>query len=106
MILSSVSVLGLTIDYGKCPCFWYIREPLTGTLGPYAFMDIFDRMHVCNHTDEEGRYAYKVGISKTPLPPIVLTPWLPQFQPEMMWVLLLLPSSSALTLMRRTAYSL
>jgi len=22
-------------------------------------MDIFDRMHVCNHTDEGGRYAYK-----------------------------------------------
>ncbi|KAH9964361.1 UPF0061-domain-containing protein [Lactifluus volemus] len=38
----NVSVLGLTIDYG-----------------PYAFMDIFDPMHVCNHTDEEGRYAYK-----------------------------------------------
>ncbi|KAH9037777.1 hypothetical protein EDB85DRAFT_1934376 [Lactarius pseudohatsudake] len=38
----NVSVLGLTIDYG-----------------PYAFMDIFDRMHVCNHTDQEGRYAYK-----------------------------------------------
>ena len=29
-------------------------------LGPYAFMDIFDPMHVCNHTDQEGRYAYKV----------------------------------------------
>ncbi|KAI0303734.1 UPF0061-domain-containing protein [Multifurca ochricompacta] len=38
----NVSVLGLTIDYG-----------------PYAFMDIFDPMHICNHTDEEGRYAYK-----------------------------------------------
>jgi uncharacterized protein YdiU (UPF0061 family) len=23
-------------------------------------MDIFDPMHVCNHTDQEGRYAYKV----------------------------------------------
>jgi len=29
-------------------------------IGPYAFMDIFDPMHVCNHTDQEGRYAYKV----------------------------------------------
>lgn len=74
MILSSVSVLGLTIDYGRCPCFWHTREPLTGTLGPYAFMDIFDRMHVCNHTDEGGRYAYRVGISKASLPPSVLTP--------------------------------
>ncbi|EMD34084.1 hypothetical protein CERSUDRAFT_117594 [Gelatoporia subvermispora B] len=38
----NVSVLGLTIDYG-----------------PYAFMDVFDPWHICNHTDEEGRYAYK-----------------------------------------------
>ncbi|KAF9645094.1 UPF0061-domain-containing protein [Thelephora ganbajun] len=38
----NVSILGLTIDYG-----------------PYAFMDVFDSWHVCNHTDEEGRYSYK-----------------------------------------------
>ncbi|KAJ7707800.1 UPF0061-domain-containing protein [Mycena rosella] len=38
----NVSLLGLTIDYG-----------------PYAFMDVFDPFHVCNHTDEEGRYAYR-----------------------------------------------
>ncbi|CAA7266939.1 unnamed protein product [Cyclocybe aegerita] len=37
----NVSVLGLTIDYG-----------------PYAFMDVFDPHHICNHTDESGRYAY------------------------------------------------
>ncbi|KAL4247223.1 SELO family protein [Abortiporus biennis] len=37
----NVSVLGLTIDYG-----------------PYAFMDKFDPFHICNHSDEEGRYAY------------------------------------------------
>lgn len=36
--------MGLTIDYG-----------------PYAFMDIFNSMHICNHSDEEGRYAYKVS---------------------------------------------
>ncbi|KAF8907321.1 hypothetical protein CPB84DRAFT_1768920 [Gymnopilus junonius] len=39
----NVSVLGLTIDYG-----------------PYAFMDVFDSYHICNHTDESGRYAYNV----------------------------------------------
>ncbi|KAK0466217.1 uncharacterized protein EV420DRAFT_1617524 [Desarmillaria tabescens] len=39
-----VSVLGLSIDYG-----------------PYAFMDIFDPFHICNHTDSEGRYSYKVS---------------------------------------------
>lgn len=38
----NVSILGLTIDYG-----------------PYAFMDVFDRSHICNHSDEEGRYSYK-----------------------------------------------
>ena len=32
---------GLTIDYG-----------------PYAFMDYFEKGAICNHTDEEGRYAY------------------------------------------------
>ena len=36
---------------------------LMSALGPYAFMDIFDPMHVCNHSDQEGRYAYKVIIS-------------------------------------------
>ncbi|KAF8207615.1 UPF0061-domain-containing protein [Mycena galopus ATCC 62051] len=38
----NVSLLGLTIDYG-----------------PYSFMDVFDPFHICNHTDEEGRYAYR-----------------------------------------------
>ncbi|CAL1716563.1 unnamed protein product [Somion occarium] len=38
----NVSILGLTIDYG-----------------PYAFMDVFDKYHICNHTDGEGRYSYQ-----------------------------------------------
>ncbi|KAH9928639.1 uncharacterized protein B0H18DRAFT_1084394 [Fomitopsis serialis] len=38
----NVSILGLTIDYG-----------------PYAFMDVFDAWHICNHDDGEGRYGYK-----------------------------------------------
>ncbi|KIY49748.1 UPF0061-domain-containing protein [Fistulina hepatica ATCC 64428] len=38
----NVSIMGLTIDYG-----------------PYAFMDVFDPLHTCNHSDEGGRYAYK-----------------------------------------------
>ncbi|KAI6042935.1 hypothetical protein EDC04DRAFT_2878302 [Pisolithus marmoratus] len=37
----NVSIAGLTIDYG-----------------PYAFMDVFDPNHICNHSDDEGRYAY------------------------------------------------
>ncbi|KAG7562936.1 hypothetical protein FFLO_01626 [Filobasidium floriforme] len=38
----NVSVLGLTIDYG-----------------PYAFMDVYDPYHICNHSDHEGRYDYR-----------------------------------------------
>ncbi|KZP00480.1 UPF0061-domain-containing protein [Calocera viscosa TUFC12733] len=43
MNTDNISVLGLTIDYG-----------------PYAFMDIYDPHHICNHTDQEGRYAYRL----------------------------------------------
>jgi uncharacterized protein YdiU (UPF0061 family) len=42
ILIYSISILGLTIDYG-----------------PYAFMDVFDPNHICNHTDESGRYSYK-----------------------------------------------
>lgn len=42
MNTDNISILGLTIDYG-----------------PYAFMDVFDSYHICNHSDGEGRYAYK-----------------------------------------------
>ncbi|KAG8864778.1 hypothetical protein FRB96_003364 [Tulasnella sp. 330] len=42
MNTDNISISGLTIDYG-----------------PYAFMDVFDEHHICNHTDEGGRYAYK-----------------------------------------------
>jgi len=41
MNTDNMSVLGLTIDYG-----------------PYGFLDGFDRNHICNHSDEGGRYAY------------------------------------------------
>ncbi|MBI5722004.1 MAG: YdiU family protein [Burkholderiales bacterium] len=41
MNTDNMSLLGLTIDYG-----------------PFGFMDAFDPGHVCNHTDEQGRYAY------------------------------------------------
>ncbi|KAI6016670.1 hypothetical protein BKA83DRAFT_4334181 [Pisolithus microcarpus] len=29
-------------------------------LGPYVFMDVFDPHHICNHSDQEGRYAYNI----------------------------------------------
>jgi serine/tyrosine/threonine adenylyltransferase len=41
MNTDNMSILGLTIDYG-----------------PFQFLDAFDPSHICNHSDEQGRYAY------------------------------------------------
>ncbi len=41
MNTDNLSVLGLTLDYG-----------------PFGFLDTFDAHHICNHTDQQGRYAY------------------------------------------------
>ena len=41
MNTDNMSVLGLTIDYG-----------------PFQFLDAFDPGHICNHSDDQGRYAY------------------------------------------------
>jgi uncharacterized protein YdiU (UPF0061 family) len=41
MNTDNLSLLGLTIDYG-----------------PFGFIDAFDAGHICNHSDEQGRYAY------------------------------------------------
>lgn len=41
MNTDNFSILGLTLDYG-----------------PFGFLDAFDAGHVCNHSDEGGRYAY------------------------------------------------
>ncbi|MCC2657296.1 MAG: YdiU family protein [Panacagrimonas sp.] len=41
MNTDNMSTLGLTIDYG-----------------PYGFLDGFQSGHICNHSDEAGRYAY------------------------------------------------
>ena len=41
MNTDNMSILGLTLDYG-----------------PFGFMDAFDPHHICNHTDQQGRYAY------------------------------------------------
>jgi len=39
----NMSILGLTIDYG-----------------PFQFMDGFNAAHICNHSDEHGRYAHNM----------------------------------------------
>jgi uncharacterized protein YdiU (UPF0061 family) len=41
MNTDNMSILGLTIDYG-----------------PFGFMEAFDARHICNHSDQGGRYAY------------------------------------------------
>lgn len=41
MNTDNMSILGLTLDYG-----------------PFQFMDGFNPNHICNHTDQMGRYAY------------------------------------------------
>jgi uncharacterized protein YdiU (UPF0061 family) len=40
----NVSIMGLTIDYG-----------------PYAFMDVYNPAHICNHSDDTGRYSFAVS---------------------------------------------
>jgi uncharacterized protein YdiU (UPF0061 family) len=41
MNTDNMSILGMTIDYG-----------------PFGFMEAFDANHICNHTDQQGRYSY------------------------------------------------
>ncbi len=41
MNTDNMSILGLTIDYG-----------------PFGFLDAFNFNHICNHSDDSGRYAY------------------------------------------------
>ncbi|KAF1029826.1 MAG: hypothetical protein GAK40_00296 [Burkholderia plantarii] len=43
MNTDNMSILGLTIDYG-----------------PFGFVDAFDAGHICNHSDTQGRYAYRM----------------------------------------------
>ncbi|MHA6492248.1 protein adenylyltransferase SelO [Pseudomonas borbori] len=41
MNTDNMSILGITFDYG-----------------PYAFLDDFDAKHICNHSDDTGRYSF------------------------------------------------
>jgi len=41
MNTDNMSILGLTLDYG-----------------PFGFIEAFDAKHICNHTDQGGRYSY------------------------------------------------
>jgi len=39
--------------------------------GPYAFMDVFDSSHICNHSDDLGRYAFNKQVSRKSDPVIL-----------------------------------
>ncbi|PRC91306.1 protein adenylyltransferase SelO [Solimicrobium silvestre] len=41
MNTDNMSILGLTLDYG-----------------PFGFMEAFNPQHICNHSDNQGRYSY------------------------------------------------
>jgi uncharacterized protein YdiU (UPF0061 family) len=41
MNTDNMSILGLTLDYG-----------------PFGFMEAFNPGHICNHSDDQGRYSY------------------------------------------------
>jgi uncharacterized protein YdiU (UPF0061 family) len=41
MNTDNMSILGQTLDYG-----------------PFGFMEAFNPQHICNHTDQQGRYSY------------------------------------------------
>ncbi|KAI5982334.1 hypothetical protein EDD15DRAFT_2203006 [Pisolithus albus] len=42
------------LQHDSCTKF----EPVA--LGPYASMDVFDPHYICNHSDQEGQYAYNL----------------------------------------------
>ena len=42
MNTDNMSILGLTLDYG-----------------PFGFMEVFNPAHICNHSDDQGRYSYE-----------------------------------------------
>ena len=43
MNTDNMSILGITLDYG-----------------PFGFMEAFDAAHICNHSDQQGRYSYQM----------------------------------------------
>ncbi len=46
MNTDNMSILGLTFDFG-----------------PYAFLDDFKHNHICNHSDQRGRYAFNQQVA-------------------------------------------
>jgi len=67
MNTDNMSILGLTLDYG-----------------PFGFMEAFNPGHVCNHSDDQGRYAYEnqpyIGLWNCSRLAQALTPLIPAEQ--------------------------
>jgi uncharacterized protein YdiU (UPF0061 family) len=63
MNTDNMSILGLTLDYG-----------------PFGFMEAFNPGYVCNHSDDQGRYAYEnqpyIGLWNCSRLALALTPLL------------------------------
>jgi uncharacterized protein YdiU (UPF0061 family) len=57
----NISLLGLTIDFGPYACVAHpARLSAFAKVCPHRFMDVFDPNHVCNHSDDLGRYSYRM----------------------------------------------
>ncbi len=67
MNTDNMSILGLTLDYG-----------------PFGFMEAFNPGHICNHSDEQGRYSYEnqpyIGLWNCSRLAQALTPLIPAEQ--------------------------
>ena len=69
MNTDNMSILGLTIDYG-----------------PFGFLDAFDPEHICNHSDDQGRYSWsnqpQIGYWNLRALAQALLPLIPQAQDD------------------------
>lgn len=67
MNTDNMSILGLTLDYG-----------------PFGFMEAFNPGHICNHSDDQGRYSYEnqpyIGLWNCSRLAQALTPLIPAEQ--------------------------
>ncbi|UPW18487.1 YdiU family protein [Agarivorans sp. TSD2052] len=73
MNTDNMSILGLTMDYG-----------------PYGFLDDYDPLHICNHSDHYGRYAFNqqpgIGLWNLQRLAQALSDYIPSHQTEPLWV--------------------
>jgi serine/tyrosine/threonine adenylyltransferase len=60
-----MSILGMTIDYG-----------------PFGFIDHYNSDHICNYSDDQGRYKFsatpEIGLTNLKFLADALSPFLPE----------------------------